>query len=108
MNPANTRVVITGASSGIGAATAIAFARDGAMLVLAARGKEGLDDVARRCREAGGSAELVYRHKVRNGDLMMWDNGCTMHRRDEMQLNQPRLMKRTTFRLAADAYCVPH
>ena len=31
-----------------------------------------------------------------------------MHRRDEMQLNQPRLMKRTTFRLAADAYCVPH
>lgn len=58
--------------------------------------------------EAGGSAELVYRHKVRNGDLMMWDNGCTMHRRDEMQLNQPRLMKRTTFRLAADAYCVPH
>ncbi len=58
MNPANTRVVITGASSGIGAATAIAFARDGAMLVLAARGKEGLDDVARRCREAGGSAEV--------------------------------------------------
>ena len=58
--------------------------------------------------EVGGSAELVYRHKVRNGDLMMWDNGCTMHRRDEMQLNQPRLMKRTTFRLAADAYCVPH
>ncbi|MES2533772.1 MAG: TauD/TfdA family dioxygenase [Pseudomonadota bacterium] len=58
--------------------------------------------------EAGGSPELVYRHKVHNGDLMMWDNGCTMHRRDEMQLNQPRLMKRTTFRLAADAYCVPH
>ena len=58
MNPTNTRVVITGASSGIGAATAIAFARDGAMLVLAARGKEGLDDVARQCREAGGSAEV--------------------------------------------------
>lgn len=58
MNPTNTRVVITGASSGIGAATAIAFARDGAMLVLAARGKEGLDEVARQCREAGGSAEV--------------------------------------------------
>jgi len=53
-----TRVVITGASSGIGAATAIAFARTGAMLVLAARGREGLDDVARRCRDAGGSAEV--------------------------------------------------
>lgn len=58
--------------------------------------------------EAGGSPDLVYRHKIRHGDLMMWDNGCTMHRRDEMRLDQPRLMKRTTFRLPADAYCVPH
>ncbi|EJL72309.1 putative taurine catabolism dioxygenase [Variovorax sp. CF313] len=58
--------------------------------------------------EAGGDARLVYRHKVHNGDLMLWDNGCTMHRRDEMQLGQPRLMKRTTFRLSADAHCVPH
>jgi len=57
--------------------------------------------------EAGGSAELVYKHKVHNGDLMMWDNGCTMHRRDEMQLGQPRLMKRTTFRLGAELHCVP-
>jgi len=58
--------------------------------------------------EAGGHPSLAYRHKVRNGDLMMWDNGCTMHRRDNMRLDQPRLMKRTTFRLSADAYCVPH
>jgi len=58
--------------------------------------------------EAGGSPELVYRHKVRNGDLMLWDNGCTMHRRDNMRLDQPRLMKRTTFRLSAQAYCAPH
>lgn len=52
------RVVITGASSGIGAATAIAFAREGAHLVLGARGREGLEDIARRCRAAGGSAEV--------------------------------------------------
>jgi short-subunit dehydrogenase len=51
----NFRVVITGASSGIGAATAIAFAREGCQLVLGARGEEGLADVALRCREAGGS-----------------------------------------------------
>lgn len=57
---------------------------------------------------AGGDPSLVYRHKVHNGDLLMWDNGCTMHRRDEMRLDQPRLMKRTTFRLAASDYCVPH
>ena len=58
MKHSNLRVVITGASSGIGAATAIAFARRGGRLVLGARGKEGLDDIARRCREAGGYAEI--------------------------------------------------
>jgi short-subunit dehydrogenase len=52
------RVVITGASSGIGAATAIAFAKQGASLVLAARGEAGLEDIARRCRAEGGTAEI--------------------------------------------------
>jgi short-subunit dehydrogenase len=47
------RVVITGASSGIGAATAVAFAAAGARVVLGARGREGLDDVASRCAAAG-------------------------------------------------------
>ncbi|CAG4899940.1 TauD/TfdA dioxygenase family protein [Paraburkholderia gardini] len=58
--------------------------------------------------EAGGDESAVYRHKVLSGDLMMWDNGCTMHRRDVMTLEQPRLMKRTTFRLPAAKYCVPY
>jgi len=48
------RVVITGASSGIGAATAEAFAAGGARLVLAARNGEALDEVAARCRALGG------------------------------------------------------
>lgn len=59
MKLSNTRVVIMGASSGIGAATAVAFARQGARLVLGARGKEGLDDVVHRCRQAGGEAEAL-------------------------------------------------
>jgi short-subunit dehydrogenase len=58
MSDTATRVVITGASSGIGAATAIAFAQGGARLVLAARGRAGLDDIAHRCREAGGDAQV--------------------------------------------------
>ncbi|TCP31067.1 SDR family oxidoreductase [Sphingomonas sp. BK235] len=52
------RVVITGASSGIGAATAVAFARRGAHLVLAARGVAGLEDIAARCRASGGEAQV--------------------------------------------------
>lgn len=58
--------------------------------------------------ETGGREDFVYRHKCNNGDVIMWDNGCTMHRRDEMRLDQPRLMKRTTFRLPNEAYCSPH
>jgi short-subunit dehydrogenase len=46
-------VVITGASSGIGAATALAFARRKARLELGARRLEKLEGVAEKCREAG-------------------------------------------------------
>ena len=46
-------VVITGASSGIGAATALAFARHGSRLELAARRVDRLNEVAERCRSAG-------------------------------------------------------
>uniref|UniRef100_UPI001C2D78F6 SDR family oxidoreductase n=1 Tax=Sphingomonas bacterium TaxID=1895847 RepID=UPI001C2D78F6 len=52
------RIVITGGSSGIGAATAEAFARTGARLFLAARGLDGLEAVAERCRAAGGEAHV--------------------------------------------------
>ncbi|MGF9694046.1 SDR family oxidoreductase [Rhizobium sp. 0TCS1.26] len=52
-------VVITGASSGIGQATAEAFARRGSRLVLAARSLEALEKVAETCRSLGAEAVAV-------------------------------------------------
>ena len=50
--------VITGASSGIGAATAVAFAREGARVALLARRKAEGDAVAEQAREAGDGDAL--------------------------------------------------
>lgn len=46
-------VAITGASSGIGEATALAFARQGSRLALGARRLERLNAVAQKCRDHG-------------------------------------------------------
>ena len=40
--------------------------------------------------------EFVYTHKWQAGDGVMWDNACTMHRREPFDESQSRLMKRTT------------
>ena len=51
--------IITGASRGIGAATAIAMANAGASVVLAARTLDQIEAIAERIRDAGGNAIAV-------------------------------------------------
>ncbi|MFQ4145983.1 SDR family oxidoreductase [Chlorogloeopsis sp. ULAP02] len=52
-------IVITGASSGIGRATALEFAKQRATLLLAARREAALQEVAQECDRLGGQALAV-------------------------------------------------
>ena len=40
--------------------------------------------------------EFVYEHVWRPGDLLMWDNRCTLHARTDFPANERRLMRRVT------------
>jgi len=39
--------------------------------------------------------EFVYTHRWRVGDLVMWDNRCTMHKRETFDAGSRRIMHRT-------------
>ena len=59
MNDASKVVVITGASAGVGRATARRFAKDGAQIALLARGRDGLEAARKEVEEFGGRAVVV-------------------------------------------------
>jgi NAD(P)-dependent dehydrogenase (short-subunit alcohol dehydrogenase family) len=70
-------VVVTGASAGIGRATATMFAARGARVALLARGRAGLHAAAADVREAGGQALPVVT------DMAEWDQVEAAARRVE-------------------------
>lgn len=83
-------VIITGASSGVGRAAAEEFAKQGANVVIVARGKKGVDDVVEICSQhhvaaLGITADVSVEQDVKrvvetaleiNGQIDVWINNA--------------------------------
>ena len=75
-------------------------------------GVTGMDDAAgaallEAIYRAAIRPEHVYTHDWQVGDLLLWDNGFTMHRREPFDAASRRLMKRTTMILDPTRHIVP-
>ncbi len=99
------RIMVTGASSGIGEATAVALGREGAHVLLVARRAEELDRVAEQVRAAGGDAtayacdltdpdqvaELVAHVLAEHGSVDMLVNNAGRSIRRSLSLSYDRM-----------------
>lgn len=88
----NSVIVITGASTGIGRATALEFAKKRGTLLLAARNQTALEEVAQECQHLGGTAlaiptdvsnesevqELTQRAIASFGRIDVWVNNAAV------------------------------
>jgi NAD(P)-dependent dehydrogenase (short-subunit alcohol dehydrogenase family) len=103
-------VVITGASAGVGRATALEFARLGARLALIARGSEGLQAATREVEAAGGKAlslqvdvadadaveAAAERIEADLGRIDVWVNNAMVSVFSPIARMEPREFKRVT------------
>ncbi|ASJ73480.1 SDR family oxidoreductase [Granulosicoccus antarcticus] len=92
-NIANKVVVITGASSGLGEATARHLASLGAMVMLGARRQDRLEAIANDIRTAGGKAEVLATDVAQADQVqMLVDKAIETFGRLDVMINNAGLM----------------
>ncbi len=79
-------VIVTGASRGIGRATAVEFGREGARLVLAARSEGDLEETEDLVEEVGGSAMVVPTDVTSEDDVGKLFDIAEQHYNDDIDV----------------------
>lgn len=94
-------VLITGASSGIGASTAVQFAKYGAKIALTGRNTTNLQKVAEECTQSGQSAEnilLISADLTKNEDIQrIVEETIGKFQRLDVLVNNAGMAMRRTF-----------
>ncbi|GAB1514055.1 SDR family oxidoreductase [Actinophytocola sp. KF-1] len=86
-------VLVTGASSGIGQATALRLAADGHHVVIGARREERLAELAGKIRAGGGSVEAVRLDVTDRADVAAFTEGAVArHGRVDVVVNNAGVM----------------
>lgn len=57
---------------------------------------EESEDALNQLFDISETPEIVYEHSWRLGDLVIWDNWCSIHMRKDFPRDEPRLMRRLT------------
>lgn len=87
--------IITGGNSGIGKAIAMAFAKEGARVVLAARRAEQLKEVEGEIKAAGGTAIGVPTDVTKEADVLaLFDKTMKAHGRVDVLINNAGVASR--------------